>query len=704
MNYINSILAIIFTSTLLTSQQYLYQPVTHFLATDKPYTESTASPNNPWLDFYLTIRLKSPSDVDYYIPGHFIGNFSGGAHWAFTFCPTETGKWSLFIQRFRHASQINIETTKDWNSSIVNSAPAVTVGTPPSVVEDPINSYGSFTVIDYATPIYGVGEKPNLLKSGPVEIGDNGALKFHRSGQLYYKAGMNSPETLFGYKGFFKTRDYNNFDPGGNRYYYNEYSTYSSWWLLGEPNWETTIFSNPDGSSTTVDSNAGKPIIGLINYLESNEVNNVYFLPMNLGGDGQNCHPFLNTEDLSDPSWNDAAKRTYSTERLSQWLEVSKYMLQKNIFMDLVLAEEEDANGEFLDDSSGTRIGVTRKLFLKQMVAFFGWHSGIRYILSEENSPMAVRTQCNGQDSWDFTTAQLIEMGQYIKDCTISERDPLITVHTNPLGANPSACPGDPDYGLLVYEEILSHTNYSSNPFLNSASLQIELPNVRDHGYSYLISRCQEIFDNANQLVSIHFDEVGPANNGINIWQGNPINARSDFIWETFLNNAHQSGYIGSNYQDINFTSYSSYHEDYMECLKELRDFRYAFENIEFTQVNSSLINTVPARPEERSSLNFRTMSPPTMAKSSDSFYVIYYPVAFENVSGTYVERFGTIIDLLGHSTLDWHYSLRDASDPMTVIVSGSFTHTTTANKDLNTLFNLSSNFDHDYVLVLQLQ
>ena len=127
----------------------------------------------------------------------------------------------------------------------------------------------------------------------------------------------------------------------------------------------------------------GKGLIGAINYLASKGVNSISFLPYNAGGDGDNVWPFVSRDD----------KFHYDVSKLDQWQVVFDHAQQKGIYLHFKLQENEiddnfrsgktTAIQEALD---GGDTGPERKLYIRELVARFGYALGLNWNIGEENT------------------------------------------------------------------------------------------------------------------------------------------------------------------------------------------------------------------------------------------------------------------------------------------------------------------------------
>jgi hypothetical protein len=288
-----------------------------------PSTSETADPN-PFLDYRLDVTFTGPSGQTYDVPGFFDGDGNGGRSgnaWRVRFSPDEAGEWS-YEASFRRGSRVAVSL--DGNA-------------------------GSPTSFDGATGTFSVDETdksgPDLRAHGPVT--NQGSHYFqHDDGTRWLKGGPNVPENFLGYEGFDNL-------PNAS----HDYSAHESDWNSGDPDWG-------DGD--------GKGIVGALNFIADEGGNSIYFLPMNLGGDGEDTFPFV----------GESAKTRYDVSKLEQWETTFAHAEAKGIHLHFLLAETESRNENFFD---GGDLGPERKLFYREMVARFGHHAGVEWNVGEEN-------------------------------------------------------------------------------------------------------------------------------------------------------------------------------------------------------------------------------------------------------------------------------------------------------------------------------
>ncbi|MFT5154132.1 MAG: hypothetical protein ACI841_004139, partial [Planctomycetota bacterium] len=113
---------------------------------------------------------------------------------------------------------------------------------------------------------------------------------------------------------------------------------------------------------------------------------------MNLGGDGQDVHPFLGAERV------DFDKTHYHVDRLEQWNTVFEHAASRGMALHFGLTETEPLNERWLDTGN---LGIERKLFFREMIARFAHHPSIKWNLCEETD--------------DYDAGDLTDFASYIQ-------------------------------------------------------------------------------------------------------------------------------------------------------------------------------------------------------------------------------------------------------------------------------------------------
>jgi hypothetical protein len=301
---------------------------------DGPETNETASDPNPFLDYRLQVRFTGPGGQTYNVPGFFAGDGKGngqGDIWRVQFTPEVAGEWS-FEASFRRGPSVAVSLEAQAGEPVAFDG-----------------RRGSFRVAERND------KAPGFLKWGRLEYAGNHYLKF-RDGPYWIKGGTDSPEDLLAYEGFANTRS-------GSRFKVKTYAGHVRDWREGDPDW---------------DNGKGKGFIGALNYLASQHVNLIYFLPMNIGGDGMNVWPFIGRINPAGDEANDNLH--YDTRKLHQWEIAFGHAQRKGLVLHFVLNEAEKENKLEL----GATLTTERRLFYREMVARFGHHNAILWNLCEE--------------------------------------------------------------------------------------------------------------------------------------------------------------------------------------------------------------------------------------------------------------------------------------------------------------------------------
>ncbi|MEN1728638.1 MAG: DUF5060 domain-containing protein, partial [Pseudomonadota bacterium] len=417
------------------------------------FSESDLDPN-PFVDRRLQVWLRAPDGSVWQRPGFFNGDGNGGGtgtSWVVRFSPDQAGTWH-YVAAFRSGSEV-----------------AVALDPAAGTASDFSGASGSF-LINPAT-----GDAPGFLKKGRLEYVGEHYLRF-ADGDYWIKGGTDSPENFLAFEGFDNLVDQGNLPPGGD--FLHTYGPHIADWQTGDPDW---------------DDQEGRGIIGALNYLASVDVNSIYFLPMNLGGDGQDTYPFLS------PAGGRPANLQYDISKLSQWNRVFEHAQARSIALHFVLNETEGPNENWLDNGT---LGLERRLFYRELIARFGHHLALKWNLSEEN---------------DYSVAELRHFAGYIQ--AQDERAHPITVHTKPNNFR--------DYDDLLGDPLISTTSIQYNPDLAGAHVE----NWRAQSAA------------AGRPWVLDMDENNPAGTGLN--DGNADNLRKRVLYDVYFSGGHIEWYAG---------------------------------------------------------------------------------------------------------------------------------------------------------------
>jgi PelA/Pel-15E family pectate lyase len=329
-------------------------------------TETDSSPN-PFLDIRLQIIFTGPAGQRYDVPGFFDGDGEGGpsgSAWRARFSPDVLGKWT-YAAEFRRGAGVAVQLEPDAGETLAEFAAA-----------------GSFEVAPRDP------HAPGFLKRGRLAYDGTFYLKF-ADGSHFLRGGTDEPENFLGYAGFDRT-------PG-----HHKYEAHLADWREGDPDWG-------DGR--------GRAIIGAINYLAAQHVNSIYFLTMNVGGDGRDVWPWSTSESQPiDPRGNPQNDNLhFDVGKLRQWEIVFDHAQRQGLFLHVVFNEAEEANKRELDDGE---LGPERKLYYRELIARFGHHLAMQWNLCEEYNL-----------NFDFGAERVRAFADYVRD--VDPYDHPITVHS----------------------------------------------------------------------------------------------------------------------------------------------------------------------------------------------------------------------------------------------------------------------------------
>jgi len=441
-----------------------WQPLT--LDAEGPFaTEVTVSPN-PFLDHRFAVRFESPTGSETLVHGFFDGDGEGGANgrtWRARFAPDEAGTWNYELL-FHSGDDIAVDL--DFENGTPGALHGVT---------------GSFAIAP-TDP-----EADGFYRWGLLEYVGEHYLKF-REGPYFLKGGADSPENLLGYRGFDNTED----QPGGAS---------SSGLLDGTHRFPSHVadFENGDPLFESEDTGySSRGIIGALNYLASVDVNSIYFLPMNLGGDGRDAYPFVG------PVNNSFDKTHYDISKLRQWNMVFEHATRHGIQLHVVLNETESGNEDYLDGGS---LGVQRKLFYRELSARFGHALALAWNLSEEN---------------DFSQSELESFADYID--AVDPYDHPITFHTHVLGSGG---------GYGDYSDVMGDPRFSASSIQTTAQ----------HTGSIVEKWRHESGDAGHPWV-INVDEIGPASEGLT--DTNAADMRREALYDIYFSGGQVEWYFGA--------------------------------------------------------------------------------------------------------------------------------------------------------------
>lgn len=333
---------------------------------------------NPFTDYRLDVEF-AHGDTRYLVPGYFAADGQAaetsareGDKWRVHFCPPFAGAWDYKVTFLRGR-----------NIAVAGQG-----------------GYGEKCFMDGFSGTFKVGEPdgaaPGFRAKGRLVYDGTHFLKYAGTGEVFLKGGADSPENFLGYKDFDGT-----WYGGNNMIRIGEavpnsglhaYEPHIGDWKAGDPQWK---------------NGKGRGIIGALNYLSSKGMNSIYFLTLNILGDGEDVWPYTDRNE----------RTRFDCSKLDQWEIVFAHADQLGIMKHVVLQETEN---ECLLDAG--YLDVQRKLYLRELIARFSHHLALTWNLGEEHH--AVDWSPYGQ-----TYADTKKMADYIR-----ETDPyknFIVVHTH---------------------------------------------------------------------------------------------------------------------------------------------------------------------------------------------------------------------------------------------------------------------------------
>lgn len=404
---------------------------------------SESAEDNPFLNYKLQVIFKN-ENKSYSIPGFYAadGNASetsakNGSIWQVRFTPDQVGEWTYEVS-FRKGKNIAIDDNLDAGEPFAFNG-----------------IKGSFEI-----------SNSDIRKKGRLQYTGDRYLHYAETNQPFLKGGTDSPENFLGYYEFDQTPPSHKFGP------------HAKDWKTGDPTWQ---------------NGKGKNIIGALNYLASKGMNSVYFLTMNVQGDGKDTWPWINSYE----------RTRFDCSKLDQWEVVFDHMDDLGLMLHIVTQETEN---ELLLDIG--ELGLQRKLYYRELIARFSHHLAITWNLGEENGP--VHWSPKGQNDDDRKA-----MAKYIK-----EHDPyknFVALHTHSV----------PEEQDLYLNPLLGFE------FLDGPSMQTHLPELIHDITKKWINTSQV---NGRNWV-VNQDEIGPADTGAkpDLDDPNHDDIRNHVLWGNLM-------------------------------------------------------------------------------------------------------------------------------------------------------------------------
>ncbi len=378
---------------------------------------------NPFTNNRMNVYFQHAKDT-IMVPGFFAADgeasessANSGDKWRVHFNPPYTGTWTYTVT-FRQGPDIAVSEDSAAGSAFAS-----------------LDGYsGSFEV--------SVTDKQgkDFRGKGRLEHHNEHYYRFRGDGSYFLKQGIGSPENYLAYYEFDGTQS----QAGGSIKNLpdglHHYEPHREDWRPGDPVWK---------------GDKGKGVIGVVNYLSSKDLNNVYMLLMNVNGDGREVYP-----------WTEYTERLrFDVSKLAQWELVFSHMQQRGIASHFVLQEAE--NDRLLNQGN---LGLERKLYYREMIARFAHHNALFWNLGEENNR---------------NTAQLKADAAFFK-----RHDP----YKHPVKVHTKASLTSPDQ---IYDPLLGDTNFDAT--------SLQQPHTVGHS---IVSKWREKSETAGFRWVIEHDEV----------------------------------------------------------------------------------------------------------------------------------------------------------------------------------------------------
>lgn len=492
---------------------------------------------NPFLNYRLIVTFKNGDKV-YVVPGFYAADGNAaetsateGKIWQVRFTPDKIGEWSYEVS-FRRGNRIAISNDPNVGEPIAFDG-----------------QKGKFNISDTDK------KGKDFRAKGRLQYTGERYLRFVDNKEYFLKGGADSPENFLGYYDFDQT-------PGTHKF-----EAHSKDWRQGDPSWQ---------------NGKGKNMIGALNYLASKGMNSVYFLTMNVQGDGKDVWP-----------WNNIDERyRFDCSKLDQWEIIFDHMDTLGLMLHIVTQETEN---ELLLDIG--ELGVQRKLYYRELIARFSHHLAITWNLGEENGP--VHWSPKGQNDDDRKA-----MAKYIK-----ENDPyqnFVALHTHSVQHQQEEFLRP----LLGFES------------LDGPSMQIHHPNEVHEVTKHWIDESRK----TDRIWVVNQDEIGPADTGVKPDADDPGHneIRHKVLWGNLMaGGAGVEWYFGYKYahNDLNCEDWRSRDEVWNQTKYALDFFQ---THLPFTKMDSAD--------------GLTDNSDDYVFSLNGSIYAIYLP----KVTETYIDLFGS--------------------------------------------------------------
>ena len=524
-----------------------------------PETSEQAE-ENPFTDYRLTVTF-THQEQTFEIPGFYAadGNAAessatSGKVWQVRFAPNLVGEWS-YKTSFRKGNNVAISYDAD-------------AGEPTA-----------FDGVEGTFQVVASDKQPKDFRSrGRLQYVDERYLKFAGTQEYYLKGGAGSPENLLGYV------DFDGTEFGGEEGHQegeapvdkelHVYEGHIRDWNEGDPSWQ-------DGK--------GKGIIGGLNYLADKGVNSLYFLTMNIQGDGEDVWPYTSYEE----------RYRFDCSKLDQWETVFSHADSLGLLLHIFTQETEN---ELLLDEGNT--GPQRKLYYRELIARFAHHLAVTWDMGEENGYAKFSPDAQSDE-------QRKAMMSYFKQNDPYNNPVVLHTHASQKERNEILEP------LLGFED------------LDGPALQINPPSMV-HAET---KRWIEVSGEAGKQWVVNLDEIGPYYQGVLPDDIDPDHdtIRYEVLWGNLMAGGGGAewyfGYIYEN-SDLGLETWRTRNNMWDQTRYAVSFFH---ENLPFWEMNSSddLVNAEGAycfaKPGEVYAIYLHNTSSTNIHLEDDSSYSVHW-------------------------------------------------------------------------------
>ena len=333
-----------------------------------PFANESDQDPNPFTDYRFSVTFRhASSQLEYRVPGYFAADgqaaetsAQAGRQWRAHLAPDKPGRWTYVVSFVRGKG----------------------VALDPGIPAEPVPG------VDGLTGSFEIGDTDktgrDLRAKGRLTYVGQRYLQFARTGEYFLKAGADAPENLLAYADFDATRSRKQAgaaEQAGEAAHagLHRYQPHLRDWQASDPSWQ---------------SGKGKGLIGALNYLAGKGCNAFSFLTYNVGGDGDDVWPFIAPED----------KFHYDCSKLDQWQIVFDHAQHLGLYLHFKLQETENDDNRLGNQTkpipaaldSGD-LGPERKLYLRELIARFGYELALNWNLGEENSQSTTQQRAMAQ-------------------------------------------------------------------------------------------------------------------------------------------------------------------------------------------------------------------------------------------------------------------------------------------------------------------